>query len=234
MAQLFYRKSKTDKKGKWSDVFRSLFFILTFYLILRWVTFEPYVIPSGSMIPTFLVQDYVLVKKWAYGLRVPFSEDWLIGPTVPKRGDIVVFKSVDDSQHFLVKRVVGLPGDEVTVLEDGRIEINGIEWAYDSQPSIDNETLSFLENNQEKSYIIQFDKDLIRSQFITTVPEGEIFLMGDNRDHSMDSRYWGTLPINRVLGKVSLIWFSCGDSESHSSLLCSPEAIRWDRIKLVQ
>lgn len=231
---LLYRKSKNDKKGKWSDVFRSLFFIVTFYLILRWITFEPYVIPSGSMVPTLLVQDYVLVKKWSYGLRIPFSENWLVGPFVPRRGDVVVFKSIDDSQHFLVKRVVGLPGDELTLLENGQLQVNGIDWEYSPQESDDQEVLSFMENNQEKSYSVQFDSGREHSTQSISVPEEHIYLMGDNRDHSMDSRYWGSLPIKRLLGKVSVIWLSCEETDLHSSLLCPPEAFRWERIKRVQ
>ncbi|MCJ8276093.1 MAG: signal peptidase I, partial [Bdellovibrionales bacterium] len=177
---------------------------------------------------------YVLVKKWAYGVRIPFSNNWLIGPSIPKRGDIVVFKSKDDDFHFLVKRVVGLPGDELQINDQGRISVNGIAWQYDSTPSDDNEVLAFQENNQFKSYSVQYDEGTNDALFETTVPEGHVFLMGDNRHHSMDSRYWGALPVERLLGKVSVIWFSCGESENSSGFLCPPDVIRWDRIKQVQ
>lgn len=229
---ILFRKSKNDKRGKWSDVFRSLMLILFCYLLLRWITLEPYVIPSGSMLPTLFVQDYVLVKKWSYGLRIPFTEKWITGPHVPERGDVVVFKALDDKYHFMVKRVVGLPGDEVRMSEDGKLQINGLDLDYSSIP--DENMLVFKENNGQTTYTVQFEQELIREEKSFNIPDDQIFLMGDNRDHSMDSRYWGTLPLNRVMGQVSVIWMSCKESEQHSSLLCPPDSIRWDRLQWVK
>ena len=188
-------------------------------------------IPSGSMKPTLLVQDYVMVKKWAYGLRIPFSEKWLIGPALPGRGDVVVFKSKEESGHFMVKRVVGLPGDEIEVNDEGKISVNGKPFAYGGElPSSEDDHIEFEENNGRKSYRVRYMADMSDHQHKTKVPAGEIFFMGDNRDHSMDSRFWGSLPINRIVGQVSIIWMSCEDNDEISSFLCSPEYFRRQRI----
>lgn len=93
-------------------------------LAFRWLLFEPFVIPSGSMIPTLLVHDHILVSKSAYGVRIPFTKTWIADFGGPKRGEIVVFKSVEGS-YFMIKRVIGLPGDKIEMQEDGRVKVNG-------------------------------------------------------------------------------------------------------------
>ena len=231
---MFGAKGKRkDLRGTWGDVLKVFLSIFFLYMTLRWISWEPYVIPSGSMKPTLLVQDYVLVKKWAYGLRVPFSNSWLIGPRTPERGDIVVFRSVDDDNHFMVKRVIGLPGDQVFVSSQGEVRINGEPFSREQSSGEEKDHSYFSENNGLRNYTTQLEEGLLRSDFESTVPEGHIFLMGDNRDHSMDSRYWGALPLEKVLGEVSLIWMSCGESQKFSTFLCAPEAFRWNRIMKV-
>src|ERR1700733_4635559 len=103
-------KSKPKGKAKFGEGFGSFSMAVLAILAFRWALFEPYVIPSGSMIPTLLIHDHILVNKAAYGLRLPFSDSWLFRDSDPKRGDIVVFRSVDDAGYFMIKRVVGLPG----------------------------------------------------------------------------------------------------------------------------
>ncbi len=225
-----YRKSPDDKRGKWSDVFKALVLIVVFYMGFRWILFEPFVIPSGSMEQTLLIQDYVVVKKWAYGVRIPFTNQWLLGPEVPKRGDIVVFKSVDDSGHFLVKRVVGLPGDEIRVDEKGFVQVNDTPFVYQELESDDSGLRAFQEDNGEKRYRVQFSEGLRDSPFSAEVPEGHLFMMGDNRHFSADSRSWGSLPLERIMGKLVMIWISCEESESYSSFLCAFKDLRTDRI----
>ena len=228
------RKRREDLRGRWSDVGRVFFTVLICYMTLRWISWEPYVIPSGSMKPTLLVQDYVLVKKWAYGVRLPFTTSWLFGPSLPARGDIVVFKSLDDDAHFMVKRVVGLPGDQVKMSANGELSINGksFERSLDTEKE-DEDYLHFTEDNGNIQYTIQQADHSDRTDVDYTVPEGHLFMMGDNRDRSMDSRYWGSLPLERVLGQVSLIWMSCGESQEFSTFLCPPEAFRTERIMKV-
>ncbi len=227
---LLYRKDPNDKRGKWTDVFKSLLLVLICFLAFRWTLWEPYVIPSGSMETSLLIQDYVVVKKFAYGLRLPFTEKWILGPAVPKRGDIVVFKSVDDSGHILVKRVIGLPGDEIMINNKGFIQVNDTPFVYQE---VDEENESFdvyEEDNGSKKYLVQFSKDLEQTTHQIKVPEGQLYMMGDNRNFSADSRFWGPLPLERIMGKLVLIWFSCEESERYSSFLCSAQDFRVDRI----
>src|SRR3954469_21342838 len=106
---------KTKKKGKakFGEGLGSFLMAVAAILAFRWALFEPYVIPSGSMIPTLLIHDHILVNKLAYGLRIPFTKQWLMHFAAPQRGDIIVFRSVERNDLFLVKRLVGLPGDEI-------------------------------------------------------------------------------------------------------------------------
>jgi signal peptidase I len=225
-----FRKDKNDQKGKWSDVFKSLALIILLYMTFRWILWEPFVIPSSSMETTLLVQDYVLVQKWAYGLRVPFTERWLWGPRVPKRGDIVVFKAKDQSGHFLVKRVVGLPGDILQINEQGHILVNSQSFVYNEQRSDSTDFIVFDEHNGDKSYRVQFLDGVQQKVEAFEVPEDHIFMMGDNRNQSSDSRYWGALPMDKIMGKLDLIWLSCKESDKHSSFLCPPADFRHERI----
>jgi signal peptidase I len=224
-----YRKDSKDKRGKWSDIFKSVCLLLLLYLTFRWILWEPFVIPSGSMKETLLIQDYVIVKKWAYGIRIPFTETWISGPKLPRRGDIVVFKAKDESGHFLVKRVVGLPGEKINMDENGSLSIDGKKFAYNLVPSSDKDYNVFTENNGIKSYRVQYFSEMSQEPYEYIVPAGEIFMMGDNRNQSADSRYWGSLPLNRIMGQLTMIWMSCEESDKYSSFLCSPEDFRLDR-----
>lgn len=225
----FFRKDSNDKRGKWSDVFRSLSLIVLLYMSFRWILFEPFVIPSGSMESTLLIQDYVVVKKWVYGFRIPFTEKWLGGPKMPSRGDIVVFKSVDGSGNFIVKRVVGLPGETISINDKGMVHINGLSFSYQELESGE-DYQKYLENNGEKDYVVQYMKGIEQDPFEMKIPEGHLFMMGDNRNQSMDSRFWGSLPMDRIMGKLFMIWISCEESDSYSSFLCPINDLRKDRI----
>lgn len=230
----FYRKDAKDRRGKWSDVLKSIGIMLVVYLCFRWILWEPFVIPSGSMESTLLVQDYVMVKKWAYGVRIPFTENWVSGPQAPQRGDIVVFKATDETGHFLVKRVVGLPGESIRINEQGHIYIDGVGFDYKLQDSENPDYMVYQEHNGVKSYKVQYLSGISQEPSEFQVPEGHIFMMGDNRNQSSDSRFWGPLPMNRIMGKLVVIWMSCQESESYSSFLCPPNNFRMERIfKLV-
>ena len=220
-----------NKKGRWRDTFFPLFLFIFFYLGFRCFCFEPFVIPSGSMEQTLLVKDYVLVKKWAYGFRVPFTESWILGPRIPKRGDIVVFKDKNDSNRFIVKRVIGLPGEKISMDERGVLSIDGNAFEYQKlKDQKDEDLLTMLENNGEKSYRVQYFSDMEQEVFSFKIPENEIFMMGDNRNQSSDSRYWGSLPVNRLLGQLVLIWLSCEESDDDIGFLCSPKNFRFKRL----
>jgi len=226
----FFGIQRQDKRGRWLDVIGRLMLVVILYLGIRWITIEPYVIPSGSMKPTLLIEDYVVVNKWTYGLRLPFSKTWLFGPQVPSRGDVVVFRSVSDPDHFMVKRVVGLPGETISMDASGEIRIDEEPLLYTERVEREEDYL-FTESLRGHPHPVKysnFEDNRQRDPFV--VPQGHVYVMGDNRDHSMDSRYWGALPLENLLGRASLIWMSCEENIKISSFLCAPEFFRRDRI----
>lgn len=220
-------------------------------LAFRWMLFEPYVIPSGSMIPTLLVHDHILVSKFAYGVRIPFTKTWLFKNSEPQRGDIVVFRSVEDAGYFMIKRVVGLPGDKIEVDPEGYVKLNGnkldvkplaVTDAPESQApyyavkesDLGGGTFSdfdFYEENlqgvQHRAMLTKGVQRLIDRPY--TVGENEYFCMGDNRDNSKDSRYWGALPRENLLGKALFVWLSCDETLPFLPFLCNPVKLRWGR-----
>lgn len=219
------------------------------FFTVRWGVIEPYVIPSGSMIPSLLIFDHIVVKKFSYGWRYPFSDRWLSGPYKPQRGDIVVFKSVEDEDIFMVKRVIGLPGDLVQVLEDGQLKINGelierhelsfVDVERQMNVPVDQKSIEtspessvfFEERLGDISYFIRQTQSRFHSLAETyEVPEAHLFMMGDNRFNSRDSRFWGFLPIKNILGQASLIWLSCGSGVIGPRVMCNPKSIRWNRV----
>ena len=237
-----------SKKATWPQALRSFSASLLMILTVRWAFFEPYVIPSGSMIPTLLIHDHILVNKFAYGVRVPFTKTWLLTFGVPARGDVVVFNSVEESGVFLVKRVVGLPGDSIEVAANGELKINGaLQARTPFDPTAQKQALS--DWNQDKSDEFSSDHSLGREDLFGRghyaavlrdrrryaegpfkVPEGHIFMMGDNRDNSSDSRVWGALPISHILGRATVIWLSCEETLKQASQVCDPQTVRWPRL----
>ncbi len=236
---------RADLRGTWPQALLSLAGALLLILGIRWALFEPYVIPSGSMLPTLLIHDHIFVNKFAYGLRLPFASKYAIRFSEPKRGDVLVFRSVEDNDMFLIKRVVGLPGDEIQLRNDG-LYINGVkapiyavssprdllkDWTPDTrdeaiaQNEILEETLGDI-----KHAVFRDKEDPQPESAVIKVPEDHLFMSGDNRDHSADSRMWGTLPIDRVLGRASVIWLSCEEAMAQTNQLCNPQTMRWNRI----
>lgn len=239
-----------SQKKKFGEGFGSFAFAVLAILAFRWALFEPYVIPSGSMIPTLLIHDHILVNKFAYGVRMPFSESWLFKNSDPKRGDIVVFRSVEDSGYFMIKRVVGLPGDKIEVDPDGYLKVNGermpttpmdITAEASTQKPYYPVTESDIGGNYSDFQFYEEDlKGFEHRAMLTkgaprffdramTVPEDEFFCMGDNRDNSKDSRYWGALPRKNLLGKALFVWLSCDETLPFLPFLCNPLKLRWGR-----
>ena len=200
--------------------------------IFRSVFFEPFRIPSGSMIPTLMIGDFILVNKFSYGFKVPFSSFslgtfginfdpiYLFGKKNPKRGDVIVFKFPRDPSTNYIKRVVGLPGDTVEMINkvvyvnDVPVEttkIPGKEIMADMDEGYKNYNFSFYKAKVDKrEYVIQLnDDDVFRSDFEKKkIPKGKFFVMGDNRDLSLDSRSWGFVSHKHIKGKALLVWFS--------------------------
>lgn len=238
---------KANKKGTWSQALGSFSFALLLYLTLRWLVLEAYVIPSGSMLPSLLIHDYIFVNKLAYGLRLPFTKVWLLHFTHPKIGEIVVFRSIDDPDYYLVKRVIGVPGDEVEYTEDGRLLINGkevieksqepekIRYGFPESGLTPGEVKQVYQLSMEQldshPHLTWLRKDITHRSFgPMKIPPGRLLMMGDNRDNSQDSRYWGLLPEENILGRAMFVWLSCNDTVEGSKSVCDPAQIRWDRL----
>lgn len=199
---------------------RSFFPILLAVLLLRSFVVEPFRIPSGSMIPTLQVGDFILVQKYAYGLRLPVAHSKILDVGEPQRGDVVVFRFPRDPSLDYIKRVVGLPGDHLRY-DRKRLYINGtpvdltIEGKYviDNNPSYTLEMAVLKEKLGEVEHQILVDP---RGDMSTpclkngeyTVPDGHYFVMGDNRDNSNDSRVWCAVPEKNLVGKAFMIWMN--------------------------
>lgn len=196
-------------------------------LIVRSYVITPYKIPSSAMVPTLLSGDYVFVYKLPYGLDLPFLGKLGGSPNI-KRGSVVLFSYPKSPQSMFIKRIIAVSGDKVEIrgidiyVNDVKVQKIPVEpqvlGTFKSKDSLD----FFKESFEEKSYVVSHLKNSDSNTFGPfVVPQGEVFLLGDNRDGSDDSRYWGSVPILSVVGRVWMIWFSF-DSESAQ--------LRWSRI----
>ena len=201
--------------GWWVDLARSLFPVLLIVVVIRSFIVEPFRIPSGSMIPTLLVGDFILVNKFDYGIRLPVLHTKIFDIGEPKRGDVAVFRYPVNPREDYIKRVIGLPGDHV-VYRDKHLIINGkpedqlllgrYQLGEDRGALLKKEKLGGVEHN------ILIHPENPTGDFEFDVPAGQYFMMGDNRDRSSDSRYWGTVPEQNLVGKAFLIWMSIGSA----------------------
>jgi signal peptidase I len=187
----------------------SFFPVLFVVWALRSFLFEPFTIPSGSMLPTLQVGDYILVNKFTYGLRVPVLGTNLISVGKPQRGDVMVFHYPKDTKVNFIKRVVGIPGDHVRIA-DGRVFVNNIvipqtKVAFSGAEDWE---LYYQEKAGQTNHLIRHEdgRESVGPQGEWIVPMDSYFMMGDNRDNSMDSRYWGFVPDRLIIGKASYIW----------------------------
>lgn len=218
------RKQKIIKEAK------SISLILLVVFTFRSVFFEPFRIPSGSMIPTLMIGDFILVNKFSYGFKVPFSDlsllgiNWepiyLFGEKTPERGDVVVFKYPEMPSINYIKRVVAVAGDTVEIknkelyVNDEKVryeEIEGTELMADMDEKFKAFNLQFYKAyTGNEPHLIQVDRDNYFAVDFrrVTVPEGKYFVMGDNRDFSSDSRAWGFVPHENIKGKAMFVWFS--------------------------
>jgi signal peptidase I len=249
--------SNLDIKSKefWKDGWGGIFLAILAAFTIRWGLFESYVIPSGSMLSSLLINDHLFVNKLVYGLRVPFSESWLVHFSEPQRGEIIVFKHPKDIGTFLIKRVVGVPGDKIA-FDQGTLYINDV--AQEKTLDMQNSTYLELQALDEKhgkttgDAVKNFQHSIEKLQVKggvkehsvlvnpaafprdhfgpVTVPEKMLFMMGDNRHNSNDSRYWGFMPQENILGRASLIWLSCDDMLPGVGVLCNPLTLRWKRL----
>ena len=211
-------KKQAEEEPVLVDYARSFFPVLLVVVLLRSFVIEPFRIPSGSMIPTLEIGDFIIVQKYAYGIRLPVINKKIIETGEPKRGDVVVFRyPVDPSINF-IKRLVGLPGDRIEWTADKKLKINGVlvseeslpPYPYDSREGkIDAvhmaESFPSGDGVHKHNIIIEPNKRPNRiGEFV--VPQGEYFMMGDNRDNSSDSRFWGFMPEKYLVGKAAFVW----------------------------
>ncbi len=185
---------------------RSFFPVLLFVLVIRSFIFEPFRIPSGSMKPTLVVGDFIFVKKFSYGLRLPVTETKFIETGNPERGDVAVFRLPSDPKINYIKRVVGLPGDEV-LLERQRLTVNGVTMDLTATGETFEGAPVYLEDLDGRVHrIMIYESGYTRMDGVYIVPEGEYLMMGDNRDRSKDSRYIGTIPEKYLVGEAVRVW----------------------------
>jgi signal peptidase I len=179
---------------------------------MRWSIADHYRVPTGSMEPTIHVGDHILVNKTAYHVKLPFTDTPLFKTGSPQRGDIAVFIFPKDNETRMVKRIIGLPGDKVIVDEQGFVHINGQKMALRFKRDFNREALiHFNVLIPERMYTIQRNNQNLhykqeRREFV--VPQGQYFVLGDNRDNSYDSRYWGFVPERNLLGQAHAVAFN--------------------------
>jgi signal peptidase I len=208
-------RAKARKGGKEPLVVeyaRAFFPVILIVFLLRSFLVEPFRIPSGSMLPSLLIGDFILVNKFAYGIRLPIVNKKIVDLGGPKRGEVMVFRFPTEPTVNYIKRVVGIPGDRV-LYKDKRLYINGRPMeqsdprSYAGSGDLTGEISQVTENLDGVSHEILLSDRPDRAVEIT-VPEGHYFVMGDNRDHSNDSRYWGYVPDQNLVGRAFLVWFS--------------------------
>lgn len=190
------------------DFSRSIFPVLLLVLVLRSFLVEPFQIPSGSMLPTLQVGDFILVNKYAYGVRLPVIGTKVLEVEVPQRGDVVVFRFPRDPSINYIKRVVGLPGDHLRY-HNKALYVNGEPYPLKllaELPPGNPEYQLLEETNGAKTHRIyrSIAEGGLNQEWV--VPAGHYFVMGDNRDHSNDSRFWGTVPDEYLVGRAFAIW----------------------------
>lgn len=229
------QRAPGEREPWWIEYPKSFFPVILIVFVLRSFIVEPFRIPSGSMIPTLEVGDFILVNKFTYGIRLPIINQKIIALNDPKRGDVMVFRYPEDPSYDYIKRVVGLPGDKVAYLNK-RLSINGVPVPTEAAGDyLHRERISyskkFIESIGSVRHAVLNDDDApdgvpfvkqfpFRDNcsynaegFVCTVPAGHYFLMGDNRDNSSDSRVWGFVPDRNIVGKAFFIWFNFGNLE---------------------
>jgi signal peptidase I len=219
------------RQPTWIEYSGSFFPVIALVFFLRSFLYEPFKIPSSSMVPTLLVGDLILVNKFTYGVRLPILNKKIVQLNDPQRGDVMVFKYPKDLSQDYIKRVIGVPGDKI-IYENKRLTVNGKPVDYTQLDDYLNED-SLLYSKQAKENLTGIEHRVITTEaappvnvgevrdfphsencsyryegFTCVVPAGNYFMMGDNRDNSLDSRYWGFVPDQNIVGKAFFVWMN--------------------------
>ena len=227
------RRAADAKEPWWVEYSISFFPVILIVFVLRSFLVEPFKIPSGSMIPTLLVGDFILVNKFTYGIRLPVINRKIVELNFPKRGDVMVFRYPVDPSLDYIKRVVGLPGDRIEY-RNKRLSVNGqpvplrplgdylsrerMQYSRQFMETLDGVEHAILVEDDAPS-LMQPPQPFPRygnclynaSGLACTVPPGHYFMMGDNRDNSSDSRVWGFVPDENIVGKAFFIWLNLNE-----------------------
>jgi signal peptidase I len=236
------------------ETIKTLVYALLIALAIRTVAFEPFNIPSASMVPTLLVGDFLFVSKYSYGYShysLPFSPDIFngrIAGSLPKRGDVIVFRNTRDTSQDWIKRVIGLPGDHIQV-KHGQLFINGVQCPRDPEgeyEAADENGMRVLDKEYRETLPNGVKHDLLKQtdeggsgefdpnntdEYV--VPDGHLFMMGDNRDNSADSRFMnqlGFVPMENVIGRAQFIFFSFDAEHPWWQIWQWPFEVRWSRL----
>lgn len=221
--------------SQWKDYFITIFASVLLAVFVRSFILTAYTVPTGSMQPTLKAGDFIFSYRLAYGLRFPFESQKANISKTPERGDVVVFSYPNQPGVSYVKRVVGLPGDRIQIVQ-GKLLINDTPLVYELETSAQSQ-----DNPNPEAFDIYLERDLGTHRRVIfqkkreeqnfgplVVPPGEVFLLGDNRDASDDSRYWGTVPTDQIYGKVLFVWLSLNWQKRWAG--DRYPSIRWERL----
>lgn len=224
---IFWAKKRGPNQapGKIVEYSRSFFPVFFIVLLLRSFLIEPFRIPSGSLEPTLLVGDFVAVNKFAFGLRLPVLDSKIMSISNPKTGDVAVFRWPPEPSYDYIKRVIGVPGDHV-VYKNKVLSVNGKEAKqtfveYTIDESTGKQVAKYKELLNGIEHDIYIRPEVPSMDFDVVVPEGSYFMIGDNRDDSADSRFWGFVPESYLRGKAFLVWMSWNSKTDN---------VRWNKI----
>lgn len=215
-----------EKKPLWREWLESLIVIALLAIVIRSFVVAPFKIPSSSMVPTLEVGDYLFVLRYPYGFRIPLTDIQLLSKPA-KRGDVAVFVYPEDESKDYIKRIIGLPGDTI-VYKDNNLYINGKEMPLKAE----GQRAYFLGDNSVdvsglyEEQLFDVNHQVLRKDFSLRdgqwkVPPGHYFVLGDNRNNSRDSRFWGFVPQSYLVGRAAIIWWSWDHAKGE---------IRWDRL----
>lgn len=223
---MYTNSAGSKNKPVWREWLESLLVVAVIAILIRSFVVAPFKIPSSSMVPTLDVGDYIFVLRYPYGLRIPFTNLQFF-PHAPKRGDVAVFDYPEDRSKDFIKRVIGLPGDTIDY-KDNRLYVNGKQMPL----TADGEQTYFMADGEADvsglftEQLGDVKHDVLRKDFSIRdgtwkVPKGEYFMLGDNRNNSRDSRFWGFVPQSYLVGHAAIVWWSW---DSHA------QRVRWGRI----